>query len=217
MFKKWFGKNDEATADTVNAPEVMGLRLGGAFELDSLRLRLIESKLIVEGVAATQFIQAVGEVQLDENTKVLRFYTDDEGFLEILLSGGSGEEHVSDVKLWYFYDTKSIDSDSLWENVLKEQIARPSQTLEGFDFKQAWKSVGESSAAVAVTEKTYYPDREPAETDQFLMLYERHDSDDLYEYLLVSGEEKIINYQADRCLVRSTGFDIMAADISIIG
>ncbi len=32
MFKKWFGKKDTETK-TVLAPEIMGLRLGGAFEL----------------------------------------------------------------------------------------------------------------------------------------------------------------------------------------
>ncbi|MBQ0756081.1 MAG: DUF2491 family protein, partial [Amphritea sp.] len=82
MFKKWFGKKESPPVTL--APEIMGLRLGGAFELDDLKLRLIEPNLVVEGVARTQFIQAVGVIKLDESTTVLRYYTDDEGFLQIL-------------------------------------------------------------------------------------------------------------------------------------
>ena len=78
MFKKLFGKKD-AEPKIVQPPEIMGLRLGGAFELDPLKLKLIEPNLVVQGVAKTQLIQAVGEVKLDESTTVLRFYTDDEG------------------------------------------------------------------------------------------------------------------------------------------
>lgn len=214
MFKKWFGKDKQDS--TPQAPEVMGLRLGGAFELDTLRLRLIEPHLIVEGVAKTQFIQAVGEVKLDESTTVLRFYTDDEGFLEVLLTGGVSEEHISDVKLWYFYDTQDVADAKNWNLMLKNDIAKPRYSLDDYEFEQVWKSAGESKP-VAVTEKTYHNDGKQSQTDQFLMLYERCADTELYEYALVSGEEKIIDNHADRCLVRSSGFDIMAADITIIG
>jgi hypothetical protein len=49
------------------------------------------------------------------------------------------------------------------------------------------------------------------------MLYEREVSTGFFEYVMFSAEEKIINNQADRCLVKMTGFDLQPADIDIIG
>lgn len=216
MFKKWFGKK-EAEEKKVSAPEIMGLRLGGAFELDSLKLKLIEPHLVVQGVAKTQLIQAVGEVKLDENTTVLRFYTDDEGFLQVLLTGGITENHISDVKLWYFYDTTGIATSKDWENQLSNVISAPSKRFEGNDYKRVWGDGDLPSPPVAMTEKTYSEDGSVSETDQFSMLYERQATDTIYEYLMFAGEEKIILNRADRCVVTSTGFDIQPADIEIIG
>lgn len=216
MFKKWFGNNRETEEKKVPPPEIMGLRLGGAFELDSLKLQLTEPHLVVQGVAKTQLIQAVGEVKLDENTTVLRFYTDDEGFLQVLLTGGMTENHISDVKLWYFYDTKGIATNKDWESQLSV-ISTPSKRFEGNDYMRVWGDSNLSSPPVAMTEKTYSEDGSVSETDQFAMLYERQVTDRIYEYLMLTGEEKIILNSTDRCVVTSTGFDIQPADIEIIG
>ncbi|MDX1452324.1 MAG: YjfK family protein [Oleiphilaceae bacterium] len=215
MFKKWFGKTPDAKP--IAAPEVMGLRLGGAFELDALKLKLIEPHLVVQGVARTQLIQAVGEVKLDENTTVLRFYTDDEGYLQVLLSGGMTEQHVADVKLWYFYETKGIASSRDWENQLQNVISTPQKRFEGHDYMRVWGDNDMLSPPVAMTEVTYSEGGAVSETDQFAMLYQRHATDSLNEYLMLVGEEKIIMNTADRCVVTSTGFDIQPADIEIIG
>lgn len=217
MFKKLFGLDKKEADSTPESPEIMGLRLGGAFELDPLKLKLIEPNLIVEGVAKTHLIQAVGQVKLDANTTVLRFYTDDEGFLQVLLEGGMTENHISDVKLWYFFETKAIANSSDWDNALKNTISQSQMSLEGYTFERVWGSTGSDSPPVAMTEVTYSEDGSKAETDQFAMMYERQADGDLYEYMMVAGEEKIIDNQHDRCLVTSTGFDINSADMTIIG
>ena len=214
MFKNLFKKNDE---DKIKVPEIMGLRLGGAFELDELKTRLIEPNLIVEGMAKTHLIQAVGEIQLDEGSTLLRFYTDDEAFLEVLLTGGMTENHISDVKLWYFYETKSVGSDNDWNYILDNTVSQPHYKLEEHQFLRVWESVGGNSPPVAMTEKTYLEGNKTSTTDQFVMMYEREAGDNLFEYLTLAGEEKIIHERADRCLVTSTGFDILPADINIIG
>jgi len=216
VFKKWFGKK-ETEVKKVEAPEIMGLRLGGAFELDPLKLKLIEPHLVVQGVAKTQLIQAVGEIKLDENTTVLRFYTDDEGFLQVLLTGGMTENHISDVKLWYFYDTKGISTNKDWDYQLSNMISTSNKRFEGNDYIRVWGESDLSSPPVAMTEKTYSEDGCVSDTDQFSMLYERKATDALYEYLMLTGEEKIIINSADRCIVTSTGFDVQSADIEIIG
>lgn len=215
MFSKWFAKKAPATGP--KAPEIMGLYLGGSFQLDDLRLRLLEPELTIEGAARTHLIQAVGEVLLDTGGKILRFYTDDDAFLQVVLDGGDTEQHITDVKLWYFYETKTVGSENQWQQLINSEISQPSYALEGHDFHRVWDAVGNQSPPVAMTEKTYEEDGDISETDQFVMLYERPIGQDDIEALLVCGEEKIIDNRADRCLVISTGFNLQPADIRING
>ncbi len=197
-------------------PEILGFRLGGAVELNELKLRLLDDQLISHKIAKVQLIQAVGVVKLDESSTVLRYYTDDDGFFQVALTGGMEEQHVSDVKLFHFYETQGVGSDSDWNALLRSGISRSSYDCEGHQFTRVWESVG-ACPPVAMTEKTYTVDDPVAETDQFAMLYERPLTDDLDEFLLVTGEEKIIDYRADRCRVISTGINLSHADFDVIG
>lgn len=215
MFSKWFSKKEETTKP--KTPEIMGLYLGGSFELDDLKLRLIESQLIIEGAARQHLIQAVGEAHLDTGGKILRFYTDDDAFLQVVLDGGDTENHVTDVKLWYFYDTQTVGTDTQWQNLIKQQVSQPQYEIENTLFQRVWNAVGDESPPVAMTETTFELDGDTSQTDQFVMLYEREINDDACETLLVCAEEKIVNNNHDRCLVISTGFDILPADIKING
>ena len=214
MFSKLFGKKEPSKP---KAPEIMGLYLGGSFQLDTLKLRLIEPQLTIEGAAADHLIQAVGEVHLDTGGKILRFYTDDDAFVQVILDGGDTENHITDVKLWYFYETKTVGSEAQWQQLINQDISKPEYDLEGTLFQRVWDAVGDVSPPVAMTEKTYELDGDVSETDQFVMLYERALENDQAETLLVTGEEKIINNNHDRCLVISTGFDLQPADITING
>lgn len=215
MLSKLFGRKEKPSGP--RAPEIMGLYLGGSFELDDLRLRLLEPELTIDGAARTHLIQAVGEVHLDTGGKILRFYTDDDAFLQVVLDGGDSEQHITDVKLWYFYETKTVGSDSQWQSLINGGISKPEYSLEGHGFRRVWDAVGDASPPVAMTEKTYEEDGDISETDQFVMLYERPIGEDEVETLLVCGEEKIIDNRADRCLVISTGFNLQPADIRING
>lgn len=215
MFSKFFGKKNEESK--AKPPEIMGLYIGGSFELDPLKLKLLQPHLIIDGAAQHHLIQAVGEVHLDTGGKILRFYTDDDAFLQVVLDGGDTENHITDVKLWYFYETKTVGSQSQWQSLLKEGISKPVYELEGHQFSRVWDAIGEESPPVAMTEKTFEEDLDVSETDQFVMLYERELADGNMETLLVSGEEKLLNNNFDRCLVVSTGFDIQQSDIKING
>jgi hypothetical protein len=215
MFSKLFGK--KTVPETNKAPEIMGLYLGGSFEIDALKLKLLEPQLLIESAATHHLIQAVGEVNLDTGGKILRFYTDDDAFLQIILDGGDTENYITDVKLWYFYQTKTVGSESQWQQLIKHDISQPSYSLDGNTYQRVWDAVGEISPPVAMTEKTYEPDGDTSETDQFVMLYERQLDDTNVETLLVTGEEKLVDNKLDRCLVISSGFNIDQADISING
>lgn len=215
MFGKLFGKKD--TPQKPQAPEIMGLYLGGSFELDPLKLKLIQPDLIIDGAASQHLIQAVGEAHLDSGGKILRFYTDDDAFLQVILDGGDTENHITDVKLWYFYETKTVGNDAQWQSLISSDISQPTYQLANHTFERVWDAVGEVSPPVAMTEKTYQLDGDVSETDQFIMLYERSIGSEQFESLLVCGEEKVVNNNFDRCLVISTGFDIQPSDIQING
>ncbi|WP_394175111.1 YjfK family protein [Thalassotalea litorea] len=210
----WFKKKNPKIED--KAPEILGLRLGGAFDLDTVKMTFIEPELIIDGAANTQFIEAVGLVQLDPQTTVLRYYTDDEGYIQILVRGELKDENVEDVKLMYFYETKGIANGRDWNNALERDISRPELYLQGHTFQRVWQTSGDTSPPVAMTEKTYAKDGTISETDQFAMLYERQFGPEKFEYAMLIGEEKIINNQHDRYLVTVTGFDLQPSDIYII-
>jgi hypothetical protein len=110
-----------------------------------------------------------------------------------------------------------VGSDAQWQELLKHTISQPKYTLDDYEYLRVWDAIGEESPPVAMTEKTYELDGDVSETDQFVMLYERPLSGDTVETLLVTGEEKLIKNNFDRCLVKSTGFDVEPADITING
>ncbi|MGF1681796.1 YjfK family protein [Photobacterium minamisatsumaniensis] len=208
----WFKKKTSPQPETPKSPEILGLRLGGAFELDDLKLRLIEPDLIIEGAARTQLIKAVGVVQLDDQTRLIRYYTDDDGFIQVLLHGES-EADISEVKLYYFYESKPIDTQTQWQQLLDHTLIQPTWELEGHHFTKAWDNV----RPVAMTETTWLENGSVSDTDQFVMIYERETESEQFEFLLVAGEEKIRHQQAERCLAISTGFDLSPTDFKLIG
>ena len=214
MFSKLFGKKN-TKKNKPQAPEIMGLHIGGSFEIDALKLRLIEPELMIEGAASQHIIQAVGEVNLDTGGKVLRYYTDD-AFLQVVLDGGDTENHITDVKLWYFYETTTVGNQQQWQTLIANSISKPTYDVAGTQFNRVWEAVGAESPPVAMTEKTYEEDGDVSETDQFVMLYEREIPNNV-EALMISGEEKIVGQNHDRCLVLSTGFNIQQSDIKING
>jgi hypothetical protein len=217
MFGKLFGKKDKDTSHKPDAPEIMGLYLGGSFELDALKLRLLQPQLKIDGAASKHLIQAVGKVALDSGGSVFRFYTDDDAFLQVITDGGETENHITDVKLWYFYDTMTVGTESQWQDLLNNGISQPVYELDGDVYERVWDAIGEISPPVAMTETTFEEDGDVSKTDQFVMLYEKSISEDDVEAVLVSGEEKIVGNNHDRCLVISTGFNLSPSDITING
>ncbi len=212
-----FFKNKETKKAKPVVPEVLGFRLGGAVELNELKLRLIDDHTTFENVTKIQSIQAVGVVKLDEHSTIVRYYTDDDGFFQIILNGGMTESHVEDLKLWFFYDTRGVSGDAEWEKQLKNGISKPDYGLEGQQFYRVWNEVSGDSPPLSMTETTTSSDSSESTTDQFVMLYERESKPDFFEFLMISGEEKIIGGQAERCIVISTGINLSSADFEVIG
>ena len=208
----WLKKNKPSPTPEPLAPEVLGLRLGGAIELDDLKFRLMEPFLTIEQASRTQIIKAVGEVKLDAQTRLVRYYTDDDGYIQVLQSGTSDAD-VSEVKLFYFYESKPVDTDAAWKDWINNQIVKPHWNLDGMHFDKVW----DNTQPVAMTEKTWAEDGSTSTTDQFIMVYEREAGEDIFESLLVSGEEIITGGRAEHAVVLSTGIPLSPTDFSVAG
>ena len=180
-------------------------------------LRLIEDQLVVKQVAPSQLIQAVGLVDMGD-AWIFRFYTDDEAFLQVVTQGGKSDEHVVDVKLFHYYDTLDVTSQSDWDRLLKEQIGTPTYQLDDCRYERVWTSTSEYHNPVAMTETTWDDNGDSSSTDQFTMLFERPLSDGNTESLFLSAEEiEETTGQLSRCLVISTGITLTPSQITIHG
>lgn len=218
LFKK---KSNTDDSEQIKTPEVLGLRVGGSFEINDLKFKIIQDQFTFEGASKLQIIEAVGVVELDQTTTILRFYTDDEGFIQVICENGVGDENVVDVKLWYYYETIAISGENAWHDTLRNHVSQEEFMVNEHNFQRTWNDLNNDSPPVAMTETTISYDQGNrkhsfSKTDQFVMLYERSIDDSLLEYLLVSGEEQIVDDAPQRCLVSSTGMDLSAADFNIV-
>lgn len=209
-------KKKEAQKPTIQKPEVMGLCVGSSFDLDKLSFQLILDELVIGEVADTQLIQAAGEVSLGSST-LLRFYTDDDAWLQVVCEGEIDEHNIVDVTLFHYYDTLHVSKDQ-WNELLARQIGTPTYMLEGHQYQRVWTSTTEYHAPVAMQEETYDSSDEISETDQFVMLFERELSDGSFEQLYLSAEETLNdNNQLEQCLVISTGVKLSPSQITVNG
>lgn len=215
MFSSLFKKKKPESASN-NAPSIMGLRLGCSFEIDPLLMRMIESRLVTDKAATSYIIKAAGIAEMD-GTWMFRFYTDDDAFLQVISEGGKNPEDVVDVKLFHFYDTQDIASQTVWDNLLNKQIGTSTYELEGHIYHRVWTSASEYHNPVYVQEHTYDDDGEPSETDQFIMLFEREIDDGQTESLFLSAEESEYNGSLSRCFVMSTGITLSPSQLTIHG
>ncbi|MDB4836943.1 YjfK family protein [Marinomonas sp.] len=213
MFSSLFKKKK---AEPISTPSIMGLRIGGSFEIDSLLMRMVESDLVIDGAATSYIIKAVGTAELD-GTYVFRFYTDDDAFLQVISEGNTQDESVVDVKLFHFYDTQDIASQSIWDTLLNNKIGTASYELEGHTFQRVWTSASDYHNPVYMQESTYDETGDMSSTDQFVMLFEREISDGLTESLFLSAEESEQAGGLNRCFVLSTGITLTSSQLTIHG
>lgn len=215
MFKQLFGRDKpEASKST---PSIMGLRLGGSFEVDNLAVRLILDELTIDSFSSTHIIKAAGLVELD-GTWVYRFYTDDDAWLQVIAEGGQGDEHVVDVKLFHFYDTLDVADQTAWDRLLREEIGQNQYQLNGQTYDRVWTASGNYHSPVHMREKTYDDSGEYSLTDQFTMLFERPLSDGRTESLFLSAEEtEETGGYLSHCLVQSTGLTLTPSQLTIHG
>lgn len=211
-----FFKKKEQANTGISKPEVMGLCVGSSFDLDKLSFQLVLNELIIGDVAKTQLIQAAGKVDLGSTT-LLRFYTDDEAWLQVVCEGDVSEENIVDVTLFHYYDTLHVNQ-SEWNTLLNQKIGVKEYEFEGHTYQRVWTSVTDYHPPVAMQEATYDDTDEINHTDQFVMLFERELSDGSFEQLYLSCEE-VVNEreQLEQSLVISTGVKLSPTQITVNG
>ncbi|MBO0216768.1 DUF2491 family protein, partial [Vibrio sp. Vb2880] len=87
-------------------------------------------------------------IELGDDTRLVRYYTDDEGYFQVLVEGPD-DTGIKEISLWYFYDSTPIDTQTSWNNLLNEQIVTKEQELEGHLFQPHW----DNEKPVLMTEK----------------------------------------------------------------
>lgn len=219
FLKKIFGQSEPpATQD--NSPSVMGLRLGGSFELDPLMLKLNNEALTTDSCSSTHIIEAAGKCKAEGETNVYRFYTDDEAWLEVTATSGTEEENVTDVKLYHFYESQEVADDRDWDDLLENVIGAEQFELNGSVFTRSWGAVGDRHRPVHLNESTFLKTTAlpSSNTDVFIMLYERETANGPTEYLMLSAEEqRMENGDLGRHFITSTGVGISPTQLTING
>ena len=215
MFGKIFGKTK--TDEKPVTPSILGLRIGCSFEIDPLMLKLLENDLVAKNISTSHIIQAAGKVELDDVT-LYRFYSDDEGFLQVVAQGGTADENVIDVKLYHYFDTLDVSSERDWDKLLYQDMGCPTYQLEGRTYQRVWTAAGDYHKPVHMSETTYDGEGMTSVTDQFTMLFERPIADDRTESLFLSAEEKEEPAGSlSRCFVISTGITLTPTQVSFHG
>lgn len=209
----WFKKPEAA-----GAPEILGLKPGFSFEVDSLLLRLLATELTAQNIASTQLIQAAGFVDMDD-TCLFRYYTDDDAWLQVVTQGGKADQHVVDVKLFHYYDTLNIATEQRWNTLLNADIGQQQYSLEQQPYQRVWSDIDDYHPPVAMTETTWDQQQQRSSTDQFTMLFERPlNHQGMTESLFLAAEEhREKNGQLSRCLVISTGITLTPSQLTVHG
>ena len=173
----------------------LGLRIGAAVELDTLRFRMIADRLKFELPGDTLFISAMGRVDLGDGSIVLRYYTDQHAMFQILCVGGETDAHIQEVTLYAPY-TSFYPEGPEWTEWEGEggKIGQRAYTLDdGTIYDRIWfKEDPDWSSPVRFQETVVDDENEASLIGQEVMLFGRQiPGDPAYgEYLLLAIERR---------------------------
>lgn len=208
---------DDKNSKTV-MPSPLNLRLGSAVELDLLPLQVIREQLRCTLPEGAQIIEAAGFIDLGAGASLCRFYTSDDGFIQISTKCGYKNQHIDDIKFFIFTQTHNTTSQSgvdVWVSE-KGLIGKAQFQLEETIYQRVWDDmVPGAIEPVSFTETVHNRDSSVAtyDVDHLAMLYQRPVSDgDRYEYLLASLE---FSGEDEATAVVSLGFDLDISSMHI--
>ena len=218
MIFDWLKSPKDDKKIKITVPSPLNLRLGGAVELDLLPWRMLGEQLHCALPEGLQIIEAAGFVDLGAGASLCRFYTSDDGFIQVSTSGGYEAQHIDDIKFFVFTQTHTIASQSgvnLWVSD-DGLIGKTQFQLDSTIYQRVWDgAVPAAIEPVRFTETVHSRDSDVAiyEVDHLAMLYQRSVSDgQRYEYLLASLE---FSGEDEATTVVSLGFDLDTSSIRV--
>ena len=210
-----FLKKKEEPRPALPAP--LNLRLGSAVELDLLPFQMLSNQLEFELPDGVQTIEAAGFIDLGAGAALSRFYTADDGFIQVSTTGGYETANINDIKLFVFEQTENIASQrgvDLWVSD-SGKIGRPEFVLENRVYQRVWDAeVPGKIEPVKLTEEVHTKTEGTYEVDHLAMLYQRQVPESKrYEYVLASLE---FTSEDEATSVVSLGVDLDLTSISVM-
>jgi hypothetical protein len=190
----------------------LNLRVGASVHMDLLRSKMLGDALLVRVTNTQQIVEARGVIDLEQGNFLHRFYLNDEEFLQLSVQG----DHLHDIKLFQFADTKKPSSRAALDAWLKpgRELGQHSIDYRGKPFQRVWGEPETNWAPpVVFDELVYKQGAQPAyDLTHYAMLYQREVAAEQFEYLLISVEDSGPN---DFSVVYSLGIDLSSADLEV--
>ncbi|WP_127959702.1 DUF2491 family protein [Serratia microhaemolytica] len=212
-------KTSSSAINSTNPRGPLGLHLSAGFTLDTLEFRLLNEQLLLKLPGEQFIIAAVGEIDLGNGSRIFRYYTTGDEFLQINTTGGSEINDIEDIKLFIYQDSSAISQEKNW----LATIAPSSIGTETLRWQQQrWQRMFNRDEAgsiepIYMLETVINQDNEQWEVHNFTMGYQRRIVDETYEYLLLNGEETFNQRDEPEWLFsRALGVDIPLGSINVI-
>lgn len=214
FFSRLFG--NQAAPTLTRGP--LGLHKQAGFTLDTLMFRLCEDQLQISIPGEMYTVSACGTFDLGAGSAIHRYYTSGDEFLQISTTGGQESENIDDIKLFVYQDSSGISSANAWQDTLSSlgdrQIRWQNATWQRvFNAEEAGRI-----AAIHAIENVVNAEGECWDVHNFMMAYQRQVSEELFEYLLLTGEETFNDDDEPEWLFsRALGVDIPLTSIKVVG
>ena len=210
----WFNR-DKPSNTTSRFP--LGARLGGAVVVDEMPFRLAGNAFAFECPSNPQIIEAIGEIDLGEGSRLHRLYLSDDAFLQIPTTGDVNG--VGDVSLFVYADSISPANQAAFRDWVApgSLLGAATYAYAGREYRRVWGEGADVrwTPPVVFDENVYKRTADSSDygLSLYSMLYEREiEGADRSELLLVAAEDSGPN---TFCISIALGVPLGAADFEI--
>lgn len=205
------GSNPLANAALANP---LGLATGRMLDLDdSLKLMLDgHSELVVPD---EEVVWSVGQVDLGQSVRLVRFYFEDEDYwLQVMMNGPAAED-VQDIILFGYSSVVTINSEAELKRLVgpESRVGLPVFEHDGWEYGRQWGTEEGQTELTPMDEQVVSPDG-AYRIKHLSMLYARDTGlVDRREFLLLSVEE---DEEGVVSFTTSVGVTLQSTDFTVI-
>lgn len=212
------GLFNKAPQPAIRGP--LGLHQDAAFTLDTLTFRLSADRLLIQLPGEEYTISATSVIDAGAGCRIYRYYTSGDEFLQINTTGGMERENIDDIKLFIYQDSFGISTEIQWKKAIGAvSIGRPRLQWNERDWTRIFNENEEGNVEpVYLLEHVENTQGEKWDVHNFMMAYQREATADLYEYLLLNGEETFCDDSEPEWIFSyALGVDIPLTSLNIVG